>query len=63
LFPFYEYVFAPGKSPVEMQPGILDMFFLGMLISSYPPRLSGFEARPSHVQSVMDSAALGQVST
>jgi hypothetical protein len=28
LLPFCEYVFAPGKSPVEVQPEILDIFLL-----------------------------------
>jgi hypothetical protein len=28
LPPFYEYVFAPGKSPVEVQPKILDILLL-----------------------------------
>jgi hypothetical protein len=27
LLPFCEYLFAPGKSPVEVQPEILDIFF------------------------------------
>jgi hypothetical protein len=28
LLPFYEYVFAPGKSHIEVHPEILDIFLL-----------------------------------
>jgi hypothetical protein len=29
MFPFCKNEFAPGKSPVKVQPEILDIFFLG----------------------------------
>jgi hypothetical protein len=35
LLPFCEYVFAPGKSPVEVQPEILHILFLRELHAAY----------------------------
>jgi hypothetical protein len=37
LLPFCEYVFAPGESPVEMQPEILDIFLLRKVHAAYVP--------------------------
>jgi hypothetical protein len=35
LFLFCEYVFAPGKSPVEVQPETLDIFLLRKVYVAY----------------------------
>jgi hypothetical protein len=42
LLPFCEYVFAPGKSPVEVQPEILDIFLLRKVYVVYVDWRAGF---------------------
>jgi hypothetical protein len=37
LLPFCEYVFVPGKSPVEVQPEILDILLKKVKISRVAP--------------------------
>jgi hypothetical protein len=44
LLPFCEYVFGPGKSPVEMQPDILDIFLLRKVYVVYVDWWSGFSS-------------------
>jgi hypothetical protein len=42
--PFCEYVFAPGKSPVEVQPEILDVFLLRKVYAVYMDWRAGFSS-------------------
>jgi hypothetical protein len=42
LLPFCEYVFAPGKSPVEVQPEILDVILLRKVYIVYVVWQAGF---------------------
>jgi hypothetical protein len=42
LLPFCEYVFAPGKSPVEMQLEILDILLLRKVYAVYVDWRAGF---------------------
>jgi hypothetical protein len=42
LLPFCEYVFAPGKSSVEVQPEILDNFVLRKVYVVYMDWRAGF---------------------
>jgi hypothetical protein len=44
LRPFCEYVFAPGKSPVEVHPEILDIFLLRKLYAVYTDWRAGFSS-------------------
>jgi hypothetical protein len=44
LLPFCEYVFAPGKSPVEVQPEILDVFLLRKVHIVYMDWWAGFSS-------------------
>jgi hypothetical protein len=44
LFPFSENVFELGKSPVKVQPNILDIFFLGELHIVYIERGARFSS-------------------
>jgi hypothetical protein len=44
LLPFCEYVFAPGKSPVEMQPEILDFSMLKKVYVVYMDLRVGFSS-------------------
>jgi hypothetical protein len=44
LLPFCEYVFAPAKSPVEVQPEILDSFLLRKVYVVYVDWRTGFSS-------------------
>jgi hypothetical protein len=44
LLPFCEYVFAPGKSPVEVQLEILDIFLLRKVYVIYMDWGAGFSS-------------------
>jgi hypothetical protein len=44
LLPFCEYVFAPGKSLVEMQPEILDILLLRKVYVLYVDWRAGFSS-------------------
>jgi hypothetical protein len=44
LLPFCECVFAPGKSPVEVQPEKLDIFLLRKVYAVYVDWRAGFSA-------------------
>jgi hypothetical protein len=44
LLPFCEYVFASGKSPVKVQPKILDIFLLRKVYIVYVDWQAGFSS-------------------
>jgi hypothetical protein len=58
LLPFCEYVFAPGKSPVEMQPEILDIFLLRKVYAVYVDWWAGFSRLVNVTWTDLDSLAL-----
>jgi hypothetical protein len=44
LFPSCEYAFAPGKSPVEVQPEIFDIFLSRKVFVDYMECQAGFSS-------------------
>jgi hypothetical protein len=57
LLPFCEYVFAPDKSPVEMQPEILDIL-LRKVYAVYVDRRAGFCSCVNVTWTDLDSLSL-----
>jgi hypothetical protein len=48
MLPFCEHGFAPGKSPVEVQPEILDIFLLRKVYAVYMDWGAGFSSCGKH---------------